>query len=662
MILEHKKRFCDIGKTRVIRAPVFKHHIRNISPYKIYADNIEMFDAFADTVANFSPISMNIVDYWNKTFRTHDTYVWSPVDGVILTKIKDPAFGWRKSENHGFKNFSNNPNDVNPPAIAGQEEDNSFIHPYKDGDPIPGGRPIEKGDGRLLGSRRRSYIEGGNEREDGSCMDYNKRFFINPIIGVQDKLAMTYLNNFYSIYFKARQNPILRKRLLTIAKDPLNKLNDKEFFNNPNALFTEEKTVASKTFVTKKGTALGIKYAQKCAYDAQLQGPMSLFYMTLKSPRPFEYHMSSNVLEDLFEKFVKPLAHPIGFIYDYKATCRVLGAEDEDHPMVDYKITSDKIEINCLCRKEMKNSYKKTHNLIDDIIDSGASEFALGKDLWDKHPTSPKMHEFIDDIIDAIGTEETDESHEIRCNGEHQPKPRVIALSKNDIIEKEITDPKNPGKKIKVPYMDGLWSGIGEDAYGIEDAYGVTHFNILKDFKHSYGMFRNAMHEYKKYIFENENYLIAWYMQSKVQDEAPKVVIEYYRLDYNTVTGWSKIVTFTNDLHCNIADNLSSTRRSQITEEISVKCVPTLNGPFIMDVNPSDPNAFDKTPLPRISGHYGRIGGTQDGDNLGMTVATPGNPSVPIIKYRGFMTHHIGKNKLVGGKLIGWSVFRNPIK
>ena len=321
MILTHKTRYCAIGKTRILRAPVFKHHIRNISPYKVYADNIEMFDAFADTVANFSPISMNIVDYWNKSMKTHDTYVWIPKEGIVLAEIKDPAFGWRESENHGFrnKNISANPDGTD-----------------KIKDDIKGGWPIAEGDGRLLGEGRRSYIQGENEREDGSCRDNHQRFFINPLIGVQDKLALTYLNNFYSVYYKARQNSTLRHRLLNIAKNVGNSLDASTFFNKPNNLFTEEKTVANKTFIMKKGTPIGLKYAQKCAFDAELQGPMSYFFMDIKTPKPLEYAISSNVLEDLFEKFVKPLAHPIGFIYDYKSVCRVLGAEDVDHPMINY--------------------------------------------------------------------------------------------------------------------------------------------------------------------------------------------------------------------------------------------------------------------------------------------------------------------------------------
>jgi len=572
MILTHKTRYCEIGQTRILRAPVFKHHIRNISPYKVYADNIEMFDAFSDTVANFCPISMNIIDYWNKTTRTHDTYVWVPIDSTEDLNIKEPAFGWEQSQNHGFKN-------ENPTLNADGVDD--------DGQPVPGGFPTKTGDGRLFGEGRRSYVQGANEREDGSCIDSNKRFFINPIIGVQDKLAMTYLNNFYTAYYNARQNPTLRHRLLSIA-DQVSTLDPKKFFNKPNNLFTEEKTVANKTFIMKKGTPLGLKYAQKSAFDAELQGPQSRFYMDIQTPEPLVYKIKSNVLEDLFEKFVKPLAHPIGFTYDYKSVCKVQD-DTVDHPMISHTYTSKRIEVNCLCKKEIKEKIES-----------------------------------------------------IECGGKDQPLPKVFALSESNLVD--VIDPNDPTKTVK--YMQGLWDGILSDAWGQEDSNGEIKFNILKNIESHVGIFRNEMHKFKKYIFENNNYLISWIIQPKVQDEAPKVIIEYYRVDNNTLSGWSNVITFENDIHCNISDNLINKRTSQITEFFKVDCVSVLDGPFIMDPDPKGPNGADANgPDVVVVAPIKPLGPDADGKYRGFTIDPATNPN----------------NKAHGGKLVGWAIFSASI-
>jgi len=340
--------------------------------------------------------------------------------------------------------------------------------------------------------------------------------------------------------------------------------------------------------------------------------------MKLTTPAPLEYAINSNVLEDIFEKFVKPLAHPIGFVYDYKSVCMVLGAEDIDHPMVSHAFVSKRIEVNCLCQREL-------------IEASGVED-----NTKEEHDTPD---------------EETESKYKIECGGQHQPVPKVFALSESDLVLTPIPDPNIPGATISVKYMQGLWDGIAEDAWGTEDSNGVIQFNILKDIKKSIGEFRKGIHEYTKYIFENNNYLIAWVIQSKVQDEAPKVIIEYYRVDYDTLSGWTKIVTFENDIHCNIADNLEATRESQITEKFSIKCVASKNGDFIMDPNPTGPDAANANG-PDV------LAPIHSGDVIGQDV--DGND---VIKYRGFMTNHIlaGHRRPYGGKIVGWSILDDSI-
>jgi len=611
MLLKHKTRFCEITHTKIFSAPVFKHQIKNITPYKVYSDNIELFDAFGDTVANFCPVSVNIVDYWNKTFETHDTYVWDPVGEKIKIEIKDPAFGFKKGPFHGFKNIRLGEN-----PYPGIEEDGSKITtPPNPNDPKDVGKGYDSktGDGRLLGTGRRSAVLGDNELPNGDCIDSNNRFFVNPLIGLQDKLAMTYLNNFYKVLWDARQNTVLRHRLLNIAYNSNNEIDPGKFFNNPNALFDEEKTVTNKTFIMKKGTPLGLKYAQKSAFDAQLQGPMSIFNMKIRTPEPLVYHIESNVLEELFEKFVKPLAHPIGFIYDYKSVCPVNNT-DVDHPLIKYSYKSKLIEINCLCSKRDRTTV--------DLLDQ------------------------------AIGSQEDKKASKLRCGSKFQPPPKVIAKGPESLVE--IPDPKNPGKTIS--HMPGLWDMIGEDEWGIENEKGEIKFNILKDYKHGYDKWRGHLREYKKYIFENLNYLIAWIEQPKVQDDAPKVTLEYYRKDYASDTGWEQIFVIENEVHCDIADNLTSTREHQVTEAFKVMCIPSENGPFIMDVKPSDPN------------HHGpdHIGEISKGDVLGTrTIPDPKDPTktitVDIIKFRGFMTNYLTTGRAKGGKLVGSMIWANVI-
>jgi hypothetical protein len=280
--------------------------MKNLTPSKIYGENKELIDSFSDTLANFSPISINIASYWNKDQQRHHSMVWTPDAGKkpIITYV-DP-FGFLKGPYYGF-------------------EKGAFL----------GGQP----------SKTKST------NADGSCQDKDDRFFINAQIGVQDKLAMTYMNNFYSAVDTASRDTVLRHRLYKLAKT--NKTPTSELFGNTNVLFDEEKSAAGKTFIEKKGTELGVKYAMRSAHDAEIQGKSNNYNIKIINKSAFEYHIESNISEDVFEKFVKPLSHPIGLTYLYKSILKIQTYK-VDTPLKTQKYASDSLEVVCLCQDVQK--------------------------------------------------------------------------------------------------------------------------------------------------------------------------------------------------------------------------------------------------------------------------------------------------------------------
>ena len=443
---------------------------QNITPPSVYGESKELFDALGDTIANYCPISVNIEDYWNKDQVLTNAFIHIPGKGKPPTVNYHDPFGFLKSPYKGFEEG----------AFLGGQPDTSITQ---------------------------------NTKANGDCLDEDTRFFINALIGVQDKLAFTYMNNFYSITDQAAKNTVLRYRLFDVARKNNQKVN--ELFGNTNVLFSKEKSAAGKTFITKKGTELGIKYAMRSAHDAELQGKSQNYNLEIKSPAPFEYQVNSNIIEDVFEKFVKPLSHPIGMIYEYKTIIKVHNS-DVDTPMSVQTFHSDLVEVNCLCSDTQKG---------------------------------------------------------IRCGGAYQPAGAAIAT----------TDGKN------------LWSKIKQDESGAPDANGVLRYNILKDYRTGFGVSPSGdIEEYHKYIFENENYLISWLTPGKVKDQAPKVVVIYYRRDFNAANGYVIAHEFDNQYQCNIKANLIVKKESMIKETFRVGCSDSNNSVFTMladqEVSPIDPN------------------------------------------------------------------------
>ncbi len=332
MVLKHQIKYCDINETSINISPVFKEVVKNLSPYIIYNTrtndtdqfretyngNREFFNSFIDTLTNYAPISINIIDYWNK--HISDNHVLGEsrndelnIDAVPTFVIEDGSLDCETGLLTG------------KPYGKGYNE-GAFIGCPKD---IP---EDEKGDG------------------SGRCATNHRRFFINSMIGVQDKLAKTYMNSFYKVLNKVKNDSTLRHRLFNLAAKTNQPVS--ELFKNTNEIFSEERSTGYKQFLTKKGTPTGLLYAGKTAYDAKIQGNInkSNFNMNITSPRPFEYMVEASILPEIFEKFIKPLAHPIGMIYEYKSICIVRGTEDVDRPLIHTNYSANIITVICRCR------------------------------------------------------------------------------------------------------------------------------------------------------------------------------------------------------------------------------------------------------------------------------------------------------------------------
>jgi hypothetical protein len=317
MILKHNKDICSFDESQVFEDKVVTGVIKRVTPSHIYTQNQEFIDSFATALVNYSPISINIIDYWNKDI----------VDNSVIVPEKTvDAFI-------------------------------KIIHPFEFEESVP---PVDEGYGlgfetNTIPSTGGSLVDlKGNFDESpkvGICPDEDKkRFWVNSLIGLQDRLAETHLNNFYSVLKTTTKDNIIAHRIYKILEDL--DLDTEGLFDNTNTLFTEERYLANRHFNTKKGTAAAIRYVSQSAIDANMQGKAPLggdYYMRISEEAPFEYSVESNMLGVLFERFVKPLAHPIGMIYQYRTVCVSEVANQTEYPLVEFDYSNMTIGVECLC-------------------------------------------------------------------------------------------------------------------------------------------------------------------------------------------------------------------------------------------------------------------------------------------------------------------------
>jgi len=321
MLLNHKYDLCNTYTTNIREGKVVKHIIKNFTPYSVYSNNKELLDSFGDTLTNYSPISINIIDYWNKE--------------NLNTSVYDKSF---EREDTPIINF-------NYPFGYDLGSDPDMVYGFAGTTPQANGYLVGQSIFNTLPAQPTNTL--GN----GECLDKKRRYYINSLIGVQDKLAYTYMNGFYSVTQQAKVDTQLRYTLFAIAKH--NGVKPDIFFKNTNVLFNEQKSSLSKEFITNKGTDVAIKYATRSAHEAELQGKGSHFNIDIIHNSVFDYTARGSVLTEIFERFVKPLAHPIGMIYDYKSICKV---QDNivDHPLMYSRFRATHVSVNCLCTEPNK--------------------------------------------------------------------------------------------------------------------------------------------------------------------------------------------------------------------------------------------------------------------------------------------------------------------
>jgi hypothetical protein len=322
MLLTHNRDICQTDLSVLYDDEYFKETVKNISPLTIYAENSNFLDSLSTTIVNYSPISINIIDYWNKD--VYDNAVFIPKRDVDTLLEIVPAFEFQDET----------------PDIIEEDEGLGFFD--------------SRNGGSLINDLRVKHFN-PNASELLCPNDTKERFYINSLIGVQDKLAYTNINSFYDITTKASHNTVIFNKI-----DRINYIlgKDEKIFDNVNILFSEDRTLGNKNYITKKGTTSAVKYAGQSANDAKIQGPNTIYgnyFMNIVEEGPFRYSVESNLLSVVFETFIKPLSHPIGMIVDYKTTCTDVIANRTETPVIHKEYKDRTLMVNCLCFAEDEN-------------------------------------------------------------------------------------------------------------------------------------------------------------------------------------------------------------------------------------------------------------------------------------------------------------------
>ena len=409
--------------------------IHTLTPPPVWEDNAELLLAFSQTVVNYCPISINIMDYWNKA-ELYNILV--PLDDGVFDFIPD--------------------------------------------DKVYQGPP--------------------------------KAFFINSMLNLQEKIAGVYMSNVYNTAHEARTSHTLRQNLFHTFELFGIPIDDKEnlLFGDVNNLFTEEKFLTNKEFNMKKGKSISFKYITKNAYDAKIEGSLTApsYFCEYEDIGIFNYKVTSSILPDVYNTFVKPLTHPLGMIGTYEKQCR---SELSDRVLSDTRWNADAVTIRCSNTSDTSPLWPPTM-LLPWVINDGSVYTDPVIPLFDDQlPAGPNNKRYIYDKSGIRGFD---------C---------VIPNTENITVNKNIQGPndnQNALQNIVIASENGkdLWEMITD----MDEGQG----NILRDVQTGYGDFEYSGFTFTKYIFENGAYVIQY--ECMQEDGNIKRLIEYYRYDVYDVS------------------------------------------------------------------------------------------------------------------------------
>ena len=140
---------------------------------------------------------------------------------------------------------------------------------------------------------------------DSTDSDMVKEAKLNLRKGLLD----VYMTALYQVLSKAQSNDVVK------AKFEQAGIKDVPFFQDIERIISDEYFITNKAFKEKVGTDLSIKYAYNLT--KYLETAETTNDLKLQEVKPFHFRTDGTILKEMYENIVKPLAHPLGFTYEY---------------------------------------------------------------------------------------------------------------------------------------------------------------------------------------------------------------------------------------------------------------------------------------------------------------------------------------------------------
>lgn len=162
----------------------------------------------------------------------------------------------------------------------------------------------------------------------------------------REELIRVYQNDLYNIITTLKYNSVIANKMASVNSQ----YEGGDFYyntaviNNLTQYITDEHFLTLREFNEKKGTIQAIEYMFRLISEFISPGQQHQF--TLEEIEPFNYSVEGSMAKEFYDYIVRPLAHPLGFIYSY---IEVLALALEDYYVeANIKYTVYSLEVRTL--------------------------------------------------------------------------------------------------------------------------------------------------------------------------------------------------------------------------------------------------------------------------------------------------------------------------
>lgn len=176
-----------------------------------------------------------------------------------------------------------------------------------------------------------------------------KNIFDSKKVPIYEEFVKIYLNNIYKVLSKSEHNEALYIKLNNIYQAVGASIEDIDLSIDIVNLLKKDYILTNKDYKSSKGTSKGMKYIYNIIIKSGVQRDFLEDniggFRYLETGKLFEYKVEGTMVEEVFEHFVKPLVHPVGWAYFYQ---RVFYLGFVDYFNLEFLYTFRALEVRCM--------------------------------------------------------------------------------------------------------------------------------------------------------------------------------------------------------------------------------------------------------------------------------------------------------------------------